>query len=257
MARFLHLFCMHKDRLPRDHADTQRDLLPEEVTQMTTKRLTPYLMGTALLLGLGFSGAAQSSLIECSSLDGGVEDRVTTNVGCQILEPLDGNANDSVGGDSSTWLVNTAGGTGFFGISNWQFDGRWEDPPNSNGDPLEFNPADPTLNLVTMDGDSQGGTWSLDPDFVYGDLLFLFKDGGSTNLVGFLMTGYSGSYLSPFIEPPFDFPGASPRDISHVSIYYRPHGEVPEPHILLLLGLGLGLLGIALQRKSRKGSLPA
>ncbi|WP_018863683.1 MULTISPECIES: PEP-CTERM sorting domain-containing protein [Thioalkalivibrio] len=233
---------------------------------MKPTRFTPYFASAALLLGLGLSGATQAStidpLLECSSLDGGVEDRVTTNIGCQILSPLDGHANDPVGGDPSNWIVNTAGGTGFFGISNWQFDGRWEDPKKENDEnngndepqPLEFDPADPTLNLVTMNGDAQGGTWTLDPSFVYGDLLFLFKDGGSTNLTGFLMTGYSGSYLSPFIEPPFDFPGASPRDISHVSIYYRPNGDIPEPHTLLLLGLGLGLLGLALQRKSRRRS---
>ncbi|WP_026278712.1 MULTISPECIES: PEP-CTERM sorting domain-containing protein [unclassified Thioalkalivibrio] len=229
---------------------------------MKPTRLTPYFASAVFLLGLGFSGAAQSAvidpLLDCANLDGGVQNRVTTNIGCQILSPLGGNVNDPVGGDPSNWIVNTAGGTGFFGISNWQYDGRWEDPPDSNGDPLEFDPADPTLNLVTLNGHAQSGTWTLDPSFVYGDLLFLFKDGGSTNLTGFLMTGFSGSYATPFTSPPFPLPGAgNDRDISHVSIYYRPGVPVPEPRTLLLLGLGLGLLGIVFRRKAHKGSIAA
>ncbi|WP_026278713.1 MULTISPECIES: PEP-CTERM sorting domain-containing protein [unclassified Thioalkalivibrio] len=202
-----------------------------------------FLAGTLLLLSLSLSGTTQAALLDCSALSGSVADRVTNNAGCQILSPLDGAAADFTAGDPSSWLVNTAGGTGFFGFSDWLFDGRWTSPGTNSS------------TLASFDGNRHSGQWALDAEWEYGDLLFLFNHGSGTNLVGFLMTGMSGSYNSPFTQPPFDYPGMATRNISHISVYYRSGaaGTVPEPRTMLLMGLGLGLLGLVLRRNRRLG----
>jgi hypothetical protein len=211
---------------------------------MSCKPLPSFLAGTLLLLTLSLSGATQAALLDCSALSGNVGDKVSNNIGCQILSPLDGAATDSTTGDPSSWLVNTAGDTGFFGISDWLFDGRWTSPGSNSS------------TLASFDGNRHNGQWSLDSEWDYGDLLFVFSHGNGTNLVGFLMTGMNGEYSSPFTQPPFNYPGAATRNISHISVYYRSSavGTVPEPKTMLLMGLGLGLLGLILRRNRLQGS---
>ncbi len=204
--------------------------------------------GTLAFLLVGsmlVAGPASASLINCSDVDGGLENKVNPNQGCQILEPLDGNQNDS-----PTLINNTA----FFGYSDWSFDGKYDD----DGDALTPDPGDPAT-IVSFDGDAESGTWGLvDLDFwaSFDNLMMVFKDGGNTNLVAYDITtgALNGDYATPFTSPPFPLPGAgNDRDISHVSIYYRDngHGEIPAPGSLLLVGLGLVMLGWSLRRRKK------
>lgn len=215
---------------------------------MSFKPLLSLLAGTWLAASLSFSGVTHAALLDCTALSGSVGEAVTSNLGCQILSPLDGAATDVTTGDPSNWLVNTAGDTGFFGISDWLFDGRWTSPGSNSSA------------LASFDGNRHSGQWSLDPEWHYGDLLFVFSHGTGTNLVGFLMTGINGEYRSPFTQPPFSYPGVATRNISHISVYYRTDaiGTVSEPKTTLLMSVGLGLLVLMLHRsRRRQPRLPA
>lgn len=210
---------------------------------MDTKTVWGGSLALLLAGGMLAAGSATASVINCSDLDGDLDNKVNPNQGCQVLEPIDGNVNDNV------TVINNAE---FFGYSDWLFDGKYED---ENGN-LINDPEDPA-SIVSFSGDAQSGTWELvDLDFWsnFENLMFVFKDGGNTNLVAYdiLNGALGGDYATPFTEPPFPLPGAGEdRDISHISVYYRGNGngEVPAPGSLLLVGLGLVMLGWALRRR--------
>jgi len=214
---------------------------------MHANRLSVLSAATLLACGVGFAGNAQAMLSDCSTLTGDVEDQVTPNIGCQILQPLGANENDFTGGsDPSLWTVNMEE---FFGFDDWLFDGKWEDP--GDGTDLVEDDEDPPT-LADFSGDAQSGTWGLDDVSLFSDLMFVVKDGNDTNLVGYLIdVGFvgEGDYASPFTNPPFDV--NNPRDISHISIYARGEGvEIPAPGILGLMGIGLlGLFAAGARRR--------
>jgi hypothetical protein len=93
--------------------------------------------------------------------------------------------------------------------------------------------------------------------------MFLFKDGGGTNLVGYLINTavtIGGTYSSPFELTAFpDANGNNTKAISHVSVYYRDTnpggggsgGPVPEPSQLALLAAGLLGMGASRLRKTK------
>jgi len=190
-----------------------------------------------MVMGVAMAGNASAAFIACSGTGYDISGKVSTATDCSILSPLNGHENDS-----STLVNNKA----FFGISDWLFDGKW----NSSGTGFVD-----TSGLFDFTGGGLSGSFSYVGGTSIADILFIFKDGAGTNLVGYLVTQAGGTYATPFTKPPFPLTGqATVKDTSHISVYYREGGsppfQIPEPGMLLLVGAGLMGLGLARRRKS-------
>ncbi|MDO8937565.1 MAG: PEP-CTERM sorting domain-containing protein [Methylicorpusculum sp.] len=217
---------------------------------MITKKLTGVLFASTLILGLVFSNSASAAFEPCTGTGFNIADNVTPNIGCTVLSPYSGSGsgqNDS----PQPGFVNTAG---FFGITDWLFDGKYDNINSTSGTD--------TSTLFNFTGGSQSGTFTKASDAILSDIMLIFKDGADTNLVGYKIdpSVSGGVYTSPFEEPPFNFSGTGPRDISHISVYYRRGqnggggggGSVPEPGMIALLGTGLLGFGLTHLRKRKK-----
>ncbi len=208
---------------------------------MIRKSIATSAIASVFLMGLGLSGTASAAFQTCvngpadAGADYNILNKVTTATDCAILLPLGANDNDS----PQPGFVNAQA---FFGYSNWFFDGK------SSGE------GAPNLFTFSSAG-GQSGTFTFNgPAGSISDFMFVFKDGADTNLVGYLVTAASGSWSTPFTEPPFTFAANNAKDVSHVSIYYRtdgvePPAEIPEPGTLALVGLAL--MGAASVRRRR------
>lgn len=164
-------------------------------------RLPLTLIATALVLAApAHAGSISPSLAACSGSLTGLLPGATA---CAQVTPLTGKLNDNLG------LVNTLG---FFGISDWLFDGKWDKGNDSSS-------------LFDFSGNSLAGSYSYTGGSGIADILMLFKSGAGTNLVGYLVTAATGSYVSPFL--PGAFPVRNTKDISHISVYYRPGSTSP------------------------------
>lgn len=193
-----------------------------------------------MVLGMAMTSNASAAFIACSGSGYDISGKVSTATDCTILGPLNGHENDSL---NPTMLVNDEA---FFGISDWLFDGKW----NSVGQGFVDSSG-----LFNFTGGGSSGSFSYVGGASIADIMFIFKDGAGTNLVGYLVTQAGGDYATPFTNLPFPLTGNSTvKDTSHISVYYReggsPPSQIPEPGMLLLVGAGLMGLGLARRRKS-------
>lgn len=168
----------------------------------TIPRLPSTLLTTALVIAApAHAGTISPSLAACS---GSLTDLLPGATACSWITPLTSMLNDK------PELVNTLG---FFGFDDWLFDGKWEEGSDS-------------ARLFDFSGDSRAGSYTYTGGSGIADILMLFKSGRGTSPVGYLVAAASGSYVSPFL--PGAFPVKNTKDISHISVYYRP-GSTSSP----------------------------
>ena len=200
--------------------------------------------------GLAFSGAGFSALVNCPTgftADGTAkvhDGSASKNTAADLCEYDDSASNQT----DSLSLINTLE---FFGFNDWLYAGK-----QNIGGVLEDGTEDIGLSIT---GDGQSGTWSISMGafLTYSDIMFIFKDGANTDLTGFLLNGSytSGGWDTPFVNPPFDV--NADRDVSHITAYVReggggtPPGQIPEPGVLGLLGIGLVGFGASVFRRRR------
>lgn len=163
---------------------------------------------------------ATAATIACP---GNISGLVTGAVACQY--------SDSATQDFLNTNPMTVNGEAFFSYTDWQFLEK-DDPPV---------------------GGTKSGTYSFTRDPSWSDVMLIFKSGDDTFLVGYLLDDgvSSGSWESPFRDPPFDFKNDETiKDVSHISYYYREgRSTVPIPGTLALLGFGL-MAAVAMRRRT-------
>jgi len=199
---------------------------------MSFKSFLPTLV-LSVLVTVGATTAQAQVFSPCAGSVNGVNYDISANVtgamGCTISDQSQDMLQPSL-------TVNET--PGFFGFTDWQFGGKDE-----TGGQLGTWDIDAHVTVDFADTSTLDSMWML-----------IFKDGAGTTLVGYLLEDdvYSGSWSTPFVNPPFLNTSGAPKDVSHVSYYVRTgsSSDLPEPGTLTLLPLGL--IGIAALRRNSK-----
>lgn len=183
------------------------------------------VLAAGLAVGSTVLSPAQAAIIACESPS--PANNVTGTSSCQRSTTAN---QDFL--NTTPITVNQDGG--FFGLTNWSF----LEKQNIGG---SYESSSPLTLSITGTTTAQSGSWSISGDTsLYSNLMLIFKDGGDTFIVGYKLNATSGTFTSPFTEPPFNFPGNGPRDISHISLYGTPGEAIPEPLTILGAGTALG-----------------
>lgn len=159
-----------------------------------------------------------------------IADNVTNTTACQYVSPATNNTNDR-----NAFNINTLLNPGFFGFTDWIQNTQY------------FNPVDALSGSFDLDNiffDTLGaGNWE-----AASEVMLLFKDGNNTStLVGYLYNKTKdGSFA--FTQPWGELFGG-PKQVSHISVYYRA-GSTPIPTPAILPGL-IGM-GVAAIRKKKQ-----
>jgi len=209
------------------------------MTPLKTLSRLASLSALGLVLGVVAAAPARADFISCTGTGYDISGKVSNAFDCTILGPLNGNQNDNP-------LPGFVNGEAFFGISDWLFDGKWNSSDNGFVD---------SSSLFDFTGGGVSGGYTYVGGAGIADIMFVFKDGADTNLVGYLLTAGNGTYSTPFTNLPFPLSGNSAqKNVSHISVYYReggtPPSQIPEPGVLMLVGAGLLGLGLARRRKA-------
>jgi hypothetical protein len=178
------------------------------------KKVFATLVSSSILAAgiLAASAPAKAGTLTCPS---NLNDNVTGTSGCEY--------STTATQDYLNTNPLTVNAEGFFGFTNWAFAGRTEYSSNAG----------------------QSGTWNISNliQNSWDDIMLVFKSGNNTGLVGYMVADNttSGTWTSPFEKPPFTFNGNDPKDVSHLSVYYRvgtgTPQSVPEPGSLVALSL--------------------
>ncbi|MDQ8023298.1 MAG: PEP-CTERM sorting domain-containing protein [Moraxellaceae bacterium] len=164
---------------------------------------------------------AQAGTISCPA---SISNGVTGSIACEYSTA---STQDFLNTDPLT--VNA---DAFFGFSDWIFGGK-----------IGVNAG------YSGTGTGMSGTWGIPS--LDGDVMLVFKSGNGTTVVGYLLADdtFGGSWESPFENPPFlTIPNT--KNVSHISVYLRDSGEIPEPAPLALLAIGLMACSLLRSRHS-------
>jgi hypothetical protein len=160
---------------------------------------------------------------------------LSATLACQYITPPQQN---------NVASINNINAAGFFGDTHWLDNGQTQ--------------------LQGAGQTGQSGTWSISAfNFALYDYAIFFKDGATTNLIGFLFNDLftNGVWSSPFTSPPFAT-GGQTKDVSHFTIARTLISDcpgcvptpvivdTPEPATLAILGMGLIGLGAAKRRRA-------
>lgn len=202
------------------------------------KKFLAIAAASAAAFGLG--SIANAAVVDCANGTPDVTSFVTGTSACQFSDSENNDSNSAVNSE------------GFFGFNNWVQDAK---DNNVNG-------VDEGANTYGLEftGGVQSGTWELTgltslPANL--DFMLVFKAGNLNNtvpgaIVAYLLTDVMGTYTSPNIATNGQM---NPRDISHISLYVRENGNVPDVPLPAAAWLMLaGVAGLSFSSRKKKAA---